>query len=284
METRQHEFYKIPFVGDTGVGKTSLIHFHTTGKFVEERIWLYEQGINCPDVKDGVQLQIIDTSEYSIYSLSDAFVIAFDPVNRESFNNIETHLNAVARFLSSPNIPIFIVATKSDLLSNPVATEIEARELSQRLAAQYNRKVYFFGFTSALKNNNVDILFDFVIQKLRVILGKPATQPNLMPPDYASSPEYCLLYFTQIHRYQYENEYFQLFRSTKLKSDGSLTDILHHAAGEENRSRKILITIGWMNLEGKLTAEAPQAVRNAAPSLVAINEDLPLNSVNSISI
>lgn len=123
---------KIVVLGDSGVGKTSLIRQYVTGNF--SAAYKTTIGVDVSEKNteiDGqpVSLQIWDTAGQErfhsvcnqFYRTADACVIVFDVTTKPTFNNIEDWLND---FISScrkketeepEDVPVIIVGNKADL-------------------------------------------------------------------------------------------------------------------------------------------------------------------------
>jgi hypothetical protein len=74
------------------------------------------------------------------------------------------------------------------------------------------------------------------------------------------SEEQCLNAFLHLHRKKMNRQWF---KSTGLKENPGLADVLEHAAKKGNRSHLVCMTLGWMDGDGELTDNAPIAVKMA---------------------
>ena len=159
--------FKTILIGDSGVGKTSLINRYVNNQFSD----VYKATIGSdflikPVTVNGQQhtLQIWDTAGHERYGCvvttfyrgSDCCVLCFDVTNRESFNHLEKWKNDFLDGANSSNpseIPIYVVGNKIDC--DP--TKREVSEDQAREWCQLNGHKYFE--TSAMSATNVTDLF-----------------------------------------------------------------------------------------------------------------------------
>eukprot|EP00357_Protocruzia_adherens_P019859 CAMPEP_0115041080 /NCGR_PEP_ID=MMETSP0216-20121206/45295_1 /TAXON_ID=223996 /ORGANISM="Protocruzia adherens, Strain Boccale" /LENGTH=211 /DNA_ID=CAMNT_0002422611 /DNA_START=154 /DNA_END=789 /DNA_ORIENTATION=+ len=138
--------FKILFLGNSGVGKTSLIHRFLYNSFEDEIP--ATDGLNF-EIQDAtiddrkIRLEFWDASGDSestaITSLYfrgvDAVIIMYDCSDRQSFQELPRWLNEARKYCAH-NIPISVVANKIDL-ENRVVLKIEAGDLAEDHNASY---------------------------------------------------------------------------------------------------------------------------------------------------
>ncbi|GMG33906.1 unnamed protein product [Ambrosiozyma monospora] len=154
--------YKIVFLGDQGVGKTSLItrimydtfdsHYAATIgiDFLSKTMYLDDKTI---------RLQLWDTAGQERFrSLipsyirdSNVAIIVYDITNKESFNDVTKWFNVVKEERGS-NVLVVLVGNKSDL-DNKTITNEEGETLAKKLGCN------FFIETSSKNGYNVKNLF-----------------------------------------------------------------------------------------------------------------------------
>lgn len=161
-------FIKVVAIGDSGVGKTSLIQMFEQSKFTDNfKPTIGADFSNKEIVVDGrtVTLQIWDTAGQERYqSLGTAFYrgadcafLVYDLTNTWSFENIP---NWKASFLqksmvtSPEDFPFMVIGNKLDL-------EDESRAIGSATAKEWCQKNGELDFieTSASKNQNVEEAF-----------------------------------------------------------------------------------------------------------------------------
>ena len=156
------EKYKLMVLGESKVGKTSLIKRYTKNEFGGQ--YLTTVGIDYQDktidIEDKkVRLQIWDTAGQerfrnvtkSYFQSSHGFVLVYDVTNRDSFDKTNFWMEQIK--LNGPEDPkLILVGNKSDL-SNERIVSIEEGE---NLAKKYDIK---FCESSAKDGTNVNKLF-----------------------------------------------------------------------------------------------------------------------------
>ena len=161
---------KVVLLGETGVGKTSIITRYvsntfsqyvmtsTGSSFVSKNIIL--------DENNKVKLQIWDTAGQEKYrSLAKIFyqstavaILVYDITTKSSFDGIKNYWAKEIKNNSPSDIIIAVVANKSDnYLEQEVPTE-EGKDLAKQLNA-------IFSSTSAKLGNGIDELFNLIAEK-----------------------------------------------------------------------------------------------------------------------
>ncbi|EDR21970.1 GTPase_rho, putative [Entamoeba dispar SAW760] len=164
---------KLVVIGDGAVGKTSLLETCVTKKYPKQYIpTVFE---NYPDFifqyKDKkYKMNIFDTAggeDYYmlrplIYPNTDVFLLCYSIDNPRSFENVKSYwLPELKRY--EPEVPIFLVATKIDLLeTNDKDSEIITTEQGHKMAEEIG--ALDFIEVSALNGTNVDDVFGHVVE------------------------------------------------------------------------------------------------------------------------
>uniref|UniRef100_UPI00398F2F81 ras-related protein Rab-39B-like n=1 Tax=Pristiophorus japonicus TaxID=55135 RepID=UPI00398F2F81 len=159
----QYQF-RIILLGDSTVGKSSILKRFTDGTFSEVQdptvgVDFYARLL---EIEPGcrIKLQLWDTAGQerfrsitrSYYRNSVGGLLMFDVTNRKSFENIREWLNEVNAHVF-PNKTIFVlVGHKSDLTDERDVSSEEAERLAEALGLSYIE-------TSAKNNSNVDQAF-----------------------------------------------------------------------------------------------------------------------------
>lgn len=171
--------YKIVFLGDQGVGKTSLItrfmydtfdsHYAATIgiDFLSKTMYLDDKTI---------RLQLWDTAGQERFrSLipsyirdSNVAIVVYDITNRDSYNDVQKWLDYI-REERGKDVLIILVGNKSDL-KDKVVTSDEAEELSKKLGCN------LFIETSSKNGYNVKKLFKKVAKMLPELKNEPTEQ------------------------------------------------------------------------------------------------------------
>jgi len=169
MEVMPRSKYKLVFVGDSNVGKTSIISRFMYDHFDEN----YDATIGIDflakthTVKEKtVRLQLWDTAGQERFrSLipsyirdSSVAVVVYAIDNPQSFHAVDKWVDEV-RAEREEQVIIFIVGNKTDLEGKRRISPNEGRNKAKNLNA-------YFLETSAKENDNIDKLFDEIAERL----------------------------------------------------------------------------------------------------------------------
>ena len=165
------ESLKVVLIGESGVGKTSIISRYINDTFDPECVTslgasFISKNLILPEAQGTLRFDIWDTAGQEKYrSLAkvfykDAMIIIFvyDITKQSSFNEIKDFWYKQIKENTITN-PIFaIAANKSDLYEKEQVNEKEARKFADDIGA-------IFKTTSALSNSGIDTLFTFIGKK-----------------------------------------------------------------------------------------------------------------------
>lgn len=163
--------HKTILLGDSGVGKTSLLVKFDTGKFQQGSfsatvgIGFTNKIVTVEDTR--IKLQIWDTAgqerfrsvTHAYYRNAHALFLLYDVTNKTSFDNIRAWLGEINDY-AQDNVVIMLLGNKSDCGSNRAVK----KEDGERLSREYN---VFFMETSAKSGQNVDLAFMTVARQLK---------------------------------------------------------------------------------------------------------------------
>ena len=155
--------YKILLIGDSGVGKTSVILRFTKNIFHDEFMNSIGVDFKSKDLNiDGqkVKLQIWDTAGQerfrtitsSYYRGAHAIGIVFDLTKRESYEHVKKWMIDINKF-AKENVLKFLIGNKSDLINERKVNYEEARALASQMNTTYFD-------VSAKKNENINEFFE----------------------------------------------------------------------------------------------------------------------------
>ena len=157
----------IIIIGDSKVGKTTLMKRYINGNFSENiipslGIELYRKIKEINRKK--YLIKIWDTCgqerfkalTQNYYRNADGVMLLFDSNNIESFHNLNIWLNSLKEY-SSKNYPLIIIGTKSDLPINVHDNDINL------FCNQFNIKWFR---TSAKTGENISISFDCLTKEI----------------------------------------------------------------------------------------------------------------------
>ena len=178
-KNKQNEslFFRIIFVGDSGVGKTQIINIYNNKLFQNEHFPTFsidfqiktlsingkKTNIHCIDTEGSNDSLSEDTGELFLKK-ADAFILVYDITLRQSFDNLYKYYNkfkfALTDLEDKYNKKIlYLIGNKYDLKINRIVNENEARDLANKYNAKYME-------VSAKNGLNIDRLFEYVIQDI----------------------------------------------------------------------------------------------------------------------
>ncbi|KAF7242509.1 Ras-related protein Rab-39B [Varanus komodoensis] len=162
-----HYQFRIITLGDSTVGKSSLLKRYAEGAFLESinqtvGVDFYVHYVQVePDLR--IKLQFWDTAGQerfrsvtrSYYRNSAGAVLMFDLTNRASFENIRNWHQEVVDTVQPRHVVFLLVGHKSDLQAGRKVGQKEAEKLAASLEAKYIE-------TSAKSNINVEEAFQML--------------------------------------------------------------------------------------------------------------------------
>ena len=168
MEGDFHKVYKICFLGDPAVGKTSCIIRHTEKRFEDSYKLTIGTDISAKLMKaedKNIYLIIWDIGGQERYQIlresylqgSFGAIIVFGINNRDSFNHTNDWLNEYRK--TCGDLPALLMANKIDLKDERVISDEEIKKKAKELGIDYL-------ITSAKSGENVDKAFELIIHKI----------------------------------------------------------------------------------------------------------------------
>jgi Ras-related protein Rab-1A len=166
---------KFKLLGDSGIGKTSLLNRFVEGTYTESYISsigieFKTKVINVKDKK--VKLYVFDNAGQERFRIVEsqnnrgqqAALLCFDVTDQVSFSNIKSLYNEIKNSADYQSTSMFLIGTKHDDVPRRVITEIEARALADELNIPYIE-------TSAKSNHQVELAFNEVALEVSTKLG-----------------------------------------------------------------------------------------------------------------
>lgn len=173
MSTNNEKLYKYTFkcimIGDSGVGKSSILNRFTEDRYSESFISTIgiDFKVRSIDInKQMVKLQIWDTAGQERYqSITQSYYrnvrgifLVYDVTNITSFDNIKSWIEKIEKHNQVPHF-ITLVGNKADIVKNRMVTF----EMGKKYADQNG---FDFYETSAKKGEEIDIMFINMAKKL----------------------------------------------------------------------------------------------------------------------
>lgn len=156
---------KVVMIGDSGVGKSSILHRYSNDDFKDNYISTIgvDFEIKTFDLDGkGVKMQIWDTAGQerfhnittSYYRNSHCIMMVYDVTDPQSFRNMPKWLAEIRRY-GGHDTKVLMVGNKSDLAHRRIVSLDEAQEMSRQLGLAGHVVE-----TSAKDNTNVEKAFD----------------------------------------------------------------------------------------------------------------------------
>ncbi|XP_039595466.1 ras-related protein Rab-37-like isoform X1 [Polypterus senegalus] len=183
--------HKTILVGDSGVGKTSLLVQFDQGKFIPGSfsatvgIGFTNKVVTVDSVK--VKLQIWDTAgqerfrsvTHAYYRDAQALLLLYDITSKTSFDNIRAWLTEIHEY-AQQDVVIMLLGNKSDMCSERVIKQEEG----ERLAKEYGVP---FMETSAKTGVNVELAFLAIAKELKQRAVQQPNEPKFQIHDFIES-------------------------------------------------------------------------------------------------
>eukprot|EP01084_Bolivina_argentea_P033421 61811_1 len=162
MATDYDYLYKFLLVGDSGVGKSSVMVRFSDDSYDDSFITTIGVDFKLRTIESDnktIKLQIWDTAGQerfrtittSYYRGAHGIIIVYDITDKESFRNIREWLYEIDRY-ASDNVSKLIIGNKLDLANKRVVSYEDAKAFADEFGIEYIE-------TSAKKNQNIDETF-----------------------------------------------------------------------------------------------------------------------------
>ena len=161
--------FKIILLGDSSVGKTSLILRFCDDKFMEIGTSTIGVDTKTKDVRHNgkkIELDIWDTAGQerfktlakNSYQGADGIILVYDITQKKTFSNIKHWYDNIKNNIDINKVAIILVGNKSDLPDPQVK-----KESTEKFCEQYNLQVIE---TSCKENINIEETFNILIEKM----------------------------------------------------------------------------------------------------------------------
>uniref|UniRef100_A0A8R1DX13 Uncharacterized protein n=1 Tax=Caenorhabditis japonica TaxID=281687 RepID=A0A8R1DX13_CAEJA len=140
---------KVVVLGDSGVGKTSIIYRHRYGAHyrpVNATIGASFVSFDVGPVQDDlVRLQVWDTAGQERFRCmvpmymrnADAALIVYDVTNRDSFDDVHRWINDLGRSSGTEEANVYLIGNKTDLVDKREVSETEGKALAAKINAKF---------------------------------------------------------------------------------------------------------------------------------------------------
>ena len=174
-EEIQEKDVKVIILGETGVGKTSIINRFINDEFNPDNdietlgSTFFRKSIKRQNTV--YKLQIWDSiGQEKYHSITRLFIkgsnivlLVYSIDSRESFQELNHWLNTLKDILDKNKYILGIVASKSDLVNEEIVSRKEGEEFAKKTGG------IFRAVSSKENNKSVNLLFDIVIDELSKI-------------------------------------------------------------------------------------------------------------------
>lgn len=182
METVNDYLFKLIIIGDSGVGKTSLMRRYTDNTFSKDSASTIGVDFKIKTIKINgkvVKLQLWDTAGQErfkaivahYYRGANGILLVFDVSNKESFQHLKDWLNEIEKSDAPKTTEIRILGNKIDEKESRIVTKEEVLEFLKEFGLPESN----YYEVSALDNLNIEECFCNITKKL---IEKNASSTN----------------------------------------------------------------------------------------------------------
>ena len=165
------KLFNIITLGESGVGKTSIIKRYIYKSFEDDTISTIGLNYTFKEVilENGIKLKIklVDTAGQERYRAlnknyfknGDAVLYVFSLDKKGSFDKIREWKNMFNEIKSEEGIPTFLIRNKNDLDVDPIGNELE--DINEEIISKFSQDYNFTKYvqSSAKDNTNIDYIF-----------------------------------------------------------------------------------------------------------------------------
>ena len=165
------ENLKVVLVGESGVGKTSIIAQFTSNTFDPDCVTslsaqYISKTMEFPNVQKAIKFDIWDTAGQEkyraiakiFYKDAKVIVLCYDITDQKSFDAIKNYWHNTIKTTGDPDAILALVANKNDLYNKAAIKDEEGAEYARSIGA-------IFQSTSAKSDTGITTLFENIGQK-----------------------------------------------------------------------------------------------------------------------
>ena len=175
---------KILTLGDTAVGKTSIVHRYMKTPLPKKSLATigvdFKSKIINIDKNTKVKLVLWDTAGQerfrnvatNYYNGTDCALLVFDITKEESFKILDYWVKEIQQKKNRDDICLILVGNKSDLKENRKVSQQEIDNYSKELGVKYFE-------VSAINDVGINELFDYAVKETMTIIRKRDVDPRI---------------------------------------------------------------------------------------------------------
>uniref|UniRef100_A0A2K5RLE5 small monomeric GTPase n=1 Tax=Cebus imitator TaxID=2715852 RepID=A0A2K5RLE5_CEBIM len=185
----EHVLHKTILVGDSGVGKTSLLVQFDQGKFIPGSFsatvgigFTVSTGQHCrlcTWIWDTAGQERFRSVTHAYYRDAQALLLLYDITNKASFDNIRAWLTEIHEY-AQRDVVIMLLGNKADMSSERVIRSEDGETLAREYGVPFLE-------TSAKTGMNVELAFLAIAKELKYRAGQSADEPSFQIRDYVES-------------------------------------------------------------------------------------------------
>eukprot|EP01113_Clastostelium_recurvatum_P050863 TRINITY_DN973_c0_g1_i2.p1 TRINITY_DN973_c0_g1~~TRINITY_DN973_c0_g1_i2.p1 ORF type:complete len:198 (-),score=15.39 TRINITY_DN973_c0_g1_i2:87-680(-) len=174
--TNDRTIVKTIIIGDSGVGKTSLMHTYVNGRFIQQyksniaydfcakEVRVSPDFVFCAQLWDTAGQERFEAISSHYYRHMDCCILVYDVDNAASFQHLERWYEEVRKRINEGDTVIFgVIGNKIDKQNRAVST-------SEASGWCLERSIPFYFETSALASTNVAHAFETILKKAAMSL------------------------------------------------------------------------------------------------------------------
>lgn len=168
---------KCVILGDSSVGKTSLVNYYLTNQMKNTEttlgaiFWLIDKQMNNGDL---IKLNVWDTAGQERYNSlipmytrnSDIVILTFSLTDRVSFNNLVKWKETTKYCTNLENLKFIIIGNKCDLENYICITD---KDIKNMIKKHFDKDTPYFK-TSALNGDNINETFKEIFNQSEIII------------------------------------------------------------------------------------------------------------------
>jgi small GTP-binding protein len=197
MKSDPDHSYKVILLGNSGTGKTSILHFAMTGcqdLDVRPTIGCQASVLTVGPSTHPITLKLWDTAGQELFSSivpiyirgATAALLVYDVTDYKSFSSLD-HWYSVLMEEQNSNVHVYIVCNKIDLIGNSVVLDSDGRGAAVRLNGHFYEVSAFTG--AGISDMFSQIGHDIAdATEPRVMTNRPLLVPAT---DYSESTACC---------------------------------------------------------------------------------------------